>query len=170
MKPLFHNSMHRQGRMLANIVRFIVHNLEAENKLHFVENLTKLTKAHNVIGVTPEHYSVMGMTLVHTVRKCMGDDEFTDMHRHAWIVTYSKMMEVMIPVAVSGALPEKEKEGSTDKGGRTIQVKPIWHVGEGKTAEESGGSCPVAHTGTRESGSSCPVAHTRDASQLSRHE
>ena len=94
--PLFHGNMHRQGRMLANIVRFIVHNLEPANKANFVHNLTQLTKAHNVIGVTPQHYSIMGMTLVYTVRKCMGESEFTDMHRHAWVVVYSKMMEVSI--------------------------------------------------------------------------
>lgn len=156
VKPLFKGSMHRQGRMLANIVRFIVHNLEAENAAHFVENLTRLTRAHNVIGVTPEYYSVMGMTLVHTVRKCMGDEEFTDVHRHAWVVVYSKMMEVMIPVAVSGALPEKEGGKEGDKsGGRTIQVKPVWHVGEGKTGDE---------------GASCPMAHSHAPSQSSRHE
>ena len=138
VKPLFKNSMHRQGRMLANIVRFIVHNLDPDNRATFAHNLTVLTKAHNVRGVQPEYYSVMGMTLVHTVRKCMGEVEFTEQHRHAWVVVYSKMMEVMIPVAVSGALPDKEE-------GRTIQVKPVWHVGEGKLAEEES-ACPVAHS------------------------
>ena len=142
IKPLFKNSMHRQGRMLANIVHFIVHNLEEQNKRHFVANLTRLARAHNAIGVTAEHYSVMGMTLVHTVRKCMGDDEFTDMHRHAWVVVYSAMMAVIIPVAVSRAMPEAEEE---EEQGRVIRVKPVWHVGESKLSGNEA-SCPAGHS------------------------
>ena len=120
VKPMFSNSLTCQGHMLAAIVRFIVQNLEEKDDAHFVENLTELTKVHNERGVEAHHYSIMGMTQIYTIALCMGDDEFTEEHRKAWTLVYSKMMSVMIPV--SGERPNKAK---------LTQVGPTWRVERG---------------------------------------
>lgn len=105
VKPLFKKGMQAQGRMLANVVKYIILNLQDKNALTFKSSLQHLARTHNQKNITPEHYSVMGMCLVHTVRLCCGEVYFTEEHKDAWVQIYSKMMSVIIPVVVAGELP-----------------------------------------------------------------
>jgi hypothetical protein len=50
------------------------------------------------------------MVLIHTVRTCIGADRFTPELRSDWIAVYSKMMNVMIPIVISGRLPDENDQ------------------------------------------------------------
>lgn len=98
--------MQAQGRMLANLIKYIITNLSAGDEPMLKHSLEHLARVHNARGITAEQYSVMGMVLVHTVRICTGPAFWTDEHRNAWVQIYSKMMSYIIPVVISGRMPD----------------------------------------------------------------
>lgn len=113
VRPLFKRGIAGQGKMLANVIKYIVRNLQETQQDVFVASLTHLAKVHNKLGITADQYSVMGMCLVHTVRVCTGPEYFTDDIRMAWVHVYSKMMDVIIPVVVAGGMPGDEENIDT---------------------------------------------------------
>ena len=120
---MFTKGMAAQGRMLANVVKYILTNLDDNNAAVFKDSLNHLARVHNARGVTADHYSVMGMTLVHTVRICTGDKYFTDAHKDAWVHIYSKMMSVIIPVVVAGTIPDLADLDRPEQFGRSVYTK-----------------------------------------------
>jgi hemoglobin-like flavoprotein len=98
-KEKFQGNMNKQGQMLAAILKFLVKAIGHEPE--FTTSLQYLAMLHNALGITTQMYSLMGIILVDTVAKCLGS-EFTDEIRHAWITTYSAMMNVMIPIVEAG--------------------------------------------------------------------
>ncbi len=68
----------------------------------FVLALQHLAAVHNSYGILPAWYNVMGLTLLYAVRRVLGPDRFTPELEVVWKKTYSRMMLVIIPVAVSG--------------------------------------------------------------------
>jgi len=119
-KPMFTKGMAAQGRMLANVIKYIITKLDTSNNDVLRESLQHLARVHNQRGVTADHYSVMGMVLIHTVRLCTGDAYFTNAHRDAWVHIYSKMMSVIIPVVVEGTIPGVEDLARSEQfGGRS---------------------------------------------------
>jgi hypothetical protein len=63
--------------------------------------LVHLAAVHNSYGILPDWYNVMGLTLIYSVRHVLGES-FTHPMEVVWKKTYSRMMRVIIPVAVSG--------------------------------------------------------------------
>ena len=59
VKSMFTKGMAAQGRMLANVVKYIITNLDVDHASVFKDSLQHLARVHNVRGVTAEHYSVM---------------------------------------------------------------------------------------------------------------
>lgn len=102
VKPMYTRKMSSQGRMLANVIKFIVKQMEEEDQGIFVKTMEELAVVHNVRGVTADQYSTLGMVLVHTMRECCGPIMFDDDLRRAWVLVYSRMMQVIIPVVVAG--------------------------------------------------------------------
>jgi hypothetical protein len=82
-KPLFTKGMKAQGRMLANVIKYIITNLRESDESVLKESLEHLARVHNARGITADQYSVMGMCLVHTVRICCGPAYFTSKHKDA---------------------------------------------------------------------------------------
>ncbi len=105
---MFTKGMAAQGRMLANVIKYIISKLDNTSSDVLRDSLEHLARVHNQRGVSADHYSVMGMCLIHTVRICTGGDFFSEFHRAAWIQIYSKMMSIIIPVVVDGAIPSLE--------------------------------------------------------------
>ena len=101
VKPLFKRGIKTQGQVLANILSFILSRAEGDPD-GFVRILRHISVIHNQMGIESHYYSVVGQVLLMTLKKCLGDDLYTREVEYAWKVIYSKMMEVMIPVVVSG--------------------------------------------------------------------
>lgn len=55
-----------------------------------------------------EWYNVFGLSMLHTIRYCTDPDYFTDSVKEAWILTYSRMMCIIIPVCLRNQLPSKD--------------------------------------------------------------
>lgn len=89
---MFTKGMAAQGRMLANVVKYILTNLDDNNAAVFKDSLNHLARVHNARGVTADHYSVMGMTLVvsHHMHACTHSAQRTNGNgatgRHAEVV------------------------------------------------------------------------------------
>jgi hemoglobin-like flavoprotein len=66
-----------QGRMLANVIKYIITNLKEADETILCHSLKHLARVHNKRGITADQYSVMGMCLVHTVRICTGPSFWT---------------------------------------------------------------------------------------------
>lgn len=161
-RALFKHGIRHQGKMLANVIKYIVANLNKDES-EFKANLTLLAKVHNGRGITANHYSIMGMTLVHTIRVSLGS-AFTDELRVAWTVVYSRMMLVIIPVVVSGERVDDEYVAAvatkTEKEKEVAPVAPVavkqrfWAWREPNDEEES--KCPISNQGG--DASKCPAS------------
>lgn len=106
--------MSSQGKMLANVIKFIVSNIENEKERAFRDNLEHLARVHNERGISASQFSIMGVVLIQAIRECIGE-AFTESTRVAWVLIYSRMMEVIIPEVVSGRLPDHESEESKQR-------------------------------------------------------
>ncbi len=109
-KPLFKRGITAQGRMLANVLQHVLSHLSPDKEKEFKEALVIMTKFHNKLGIVAAHYSLMGTILLHSVRLCVGEENYTAPVQNAWVQVYSKIMAVVIPVVVSQELP---KEGES---------------------------------------------------------
>jgi hemoglobin-like flavoprotein len=96
---MFQGNVTKQGQMLASLLKFLVKAIG--NEPEFTTTLQYMAMLHNTLGVTTQHYSLMGIILVDTVASCLCSG-FTDDVRSAWITTYSAMMNVMIPIVEAG--------------------------------------------------------------------
>lgn len=134
-KPLFKRGIQAQGKMLANVIRFIVHNLNEANHGTFVASLTHLARVHNQRGIIAQWYDIMGLVLIHTMRLCTGTDYFTDQLKDAWIQVYSKMMAVIIPVVVRGELPDHE--GDAVQNPEKKKSNLVYNYKEGVESDQS---------------------------------
>jgi hemoglobin-like flavoprotein len=156
VRPMFKHGIRHQGKMLANVIKYIVANL-ANDETEFKANLTLLAKVHNGRGITANHYSIMGMTLVHTIRVCLGPG-FTEDLRVAWTVVYSRMMLVIIPIVVSGDRVEDDYVEAVTIGHQAPPEKQtkhrFWAWRDPNDEDES--KCPVSN----QSGDarSCPAS------------
>jgi hemoglobin-like flavoprotein len=72
------------------LLQFIITKLDGSSTEVLRDSLEHLARVHNQRGVTADHYSVMGMVLIHTVRLCTGEVFFTNGHRDAWVREASK--------------------------------------------------------------------------------
>lgn len=157
-RKLFTRGIRAQGKMLANVIKFIVENIGVNEK-EFKSNLTMLAKVHNGRGITANHYSVMGMTLIHSIRFCIGENQFTEQHRHAWIVVYSRMMIVMIPVVVSGETIDSDylvAKADEARASQSMPRRPAWIVDEPSACPISGNSRTNSGSGRKSQISQCP--------------
>lgn len=156
VKPLFKRGMKAQGRMLANVIKYIVTSMRESDEAIVRHSLEHLARVHNTIGIVADQYSVMGMCLIHTIRICTGKDYWTQDIHNAWVNIYSKMMSIIIPVVISG---EKDGDNTTMDVASLRQVEYYKGVNlnaDGDKVDENairakaqrkqktgGGSCPV---------------------------
>ncbi len=138
VKPLFKRGIKLQGKMLANVIRFIVHNLNESNHATFVASLTHLARVHNQRGIIAQWYDIMGLVLIHTMRLCTGTDYFSEELKEAWIHVYSKMMAVIIPVVVRGELPIEEDQGEAVNNQQNKKL--VYNYKDGAESDHSTGA------------------------------
>ncbi|MGF1520732.1 MAG: globin family protein [Leptolyngbyaceae cyanobacterium] len=93
-KPLFANTdvTEQSKKLLASLV-FVVENLKKPDAL--TDALKGLGARHVKYGALPEHYPLVGNTLLKTFAQYLGDD-WTPATQQAWIDAYGVITEVML--------------------------------------------------------------------------
>ena len=93
-KPLFaHSNMSEQGNKLLASLVFVVENLKKPGAL--TEALKGLGARHVKYGALPEHYPLVGNTLLKTFEEYLGD-AWTPQTKQAWVDAYGVITEVML--------------------------------------------------------------------------
>ncbi|MEM1278509.1 MAG: globin domain-containing protein [Cyanobacteria bacterium P01_H01_bin.152] len=93
-KPLFaHTDMGDQGRKLLSSLVFVIENLRRPGDL--TNALKGLGARHVKYGALPEHYPLVGNTLLKTFEQYLGS-EWTPDVKQAWVDAYGLITEVML--------------------------------------------------------------------------
>lgn len=93
-QPLFaHSNMKEQGNKLLTSLVFVVENLRKPGAL--TEALKGLGARHVKYGALPEHYPLVGNTLLKTFEQYLGNDWTSDT-KQAWVNAYGVITEVML--------------------------------------------------------------------------
>ncbi|SMX30695.1 globin family protein [Actibacterium lipolyticum] len=96
VKPMFKGELKEQGKKLMTTLGAVVNGLK--NLDAIVPVAQQLAVKHVDYGVQPDHYPVVGETLIYTLEKGLGED-FTPELRNAWVAAYGTLSSVMIDAA-----------------------------------------------------------------------
>jgi len=91
-----------QGKFLVALFSFIFTSLEDNEK--FDQILVRLAKSHSDKGVKAVEYGIIGSVLFWTLEHTLGPSIYDADTHLAWTKTFSRMLSVMVPVAVSHEL------------------------------------------------------------------
>lgn len=91
-KAMFKSDMSKQGKMLMKTINLAVKALDDVEPL--IPALKKLGANHVNYGVKERDYNVVGMALLWTLEKGLGD-AFTDEVKNAWAEVYDVLASVM---------------------------------------------------------------------------
>jgi hemoglobin-like flavoprotein len=116
-KPLFaHSNMAKQEMMLLESLVFVVENLRQPGTLSGA--LQGLGARHVKYGALPEHYPLVGNSLIKTFSQYLGDD-WTPETQQAWADAYGVITDIMLegadytPEQVQLTSPEAEVDEAT---------------------------------------------------------
>lgn len=119
-QPLFaHTNMKEQGNKLLLSLVFVIENLRKPGEL--TSTLRGLGARHVKYGALPEHYPLVGSSLLKTFEQYLGTD-WTENTKQAWVDAYGVITEVMLDgadyppeaVQLESAMPTLAKpEGTT---------------------------------------------------------
>lgn len=98
LKALFKGDMGAQATKLMQMIAAAVGKLNELDAL--VPVLQQLGKRHSGYGVLPEHYAVVGASLLKTLEQGLGP-AFTPATKEAWTAVYGVMAKVMTEAAAS---------------------------------------------------------------------
>jgi hemoglobin-like flavoprotein len=93
VRPLFTSDMAEQRRKLMAMIGMVVKALPRLAEI--LPNVRELGRRHAAYGAAPEHYPVVGETLLWTLRQGLGD-AFTPAHAEAWSQAYGLLADTMI--------------------------------------------------------------------------
>ena len=94
LKPLFANTrMDEQGNHLFDSLKFVVANLRKGEVLE--KALTGLGTRHVRYGVLPQHYPLVGESLLRTMSSFAGD-AWTPTVEQAWVDAYTAIVTIML--------------------------------------------------------------------------
>ncbi|MEO0533641.1 MAG: globin family protein [Cyanobacteria bacterium P01_A01_bin.123] len=132
-KPLFaHTNMKEQGNKLLMSLVFVIENLRKPGEL--TGALKGLGARHVKYGALPDHYPLVGNSLLKTFEQYLGAD-WTASTKQAWVDAYGLITEVMLEGADYS--PESvQLESATSAG----VEKPEGSIGTGTAAGIIGGS------------------------------
>lgn len=93
LRPLFRTDLRDQARKLVALITFSVNKLNDFDSV--VSDIEALGLRHNSYGVKPEHYEMVGESLMQMLEKGMGEKWNIDL-AYAWEKLYKYLSEVMI--------------------------------------------------------------------------
>ena len=96
VKPLFHGDMTEQRRKLMASLAVVVRGLSDLPSI--LPAASALAKRHVNYGAKPEHYPVVGETLLWTLARALGP-RWTPAVASAWTAAYTTLSEFMIEAA-----------------------------------------------------------------------
>lgn len=117
VKPMFKGDITEQGAKLMATLGVVVNGLR--NLEAIVPVAQDLAIKHVAYGVQPEHYAVVGESLIFTLEKGLGD-AFTPDLKDAWAAAYSTLSGVMIDAAYPKPVSPEVAAAAT------AQKKPFW--------------------------------------------
>lgn len=100
LRPMFPADIKPQAKKLVGVLAIVVASLDRLGEIMPV--VEGLGRSHGAYGVKPHHYDQVGGALIWTLDRMMGD-QFTSDVRHAWIVAYTTLSEVMMSAAEEAA-------------------------------------------------------------------
>lgn len=106
-RGIFTKSTLKQGELLLRMLSFAVSELN-EDETKFNKTFHNLANCHNRIGVKACEYGIFGEVLFWALKKTLGPEIYTAAVHGAWIKIYSKMLTVIIPVAVAYEINHKD--------------------------------------------------------------
>ncbi|MDJ0901701.1 MAG: globin family protein [Xenococcus sp. MO_188.B8] len=123
-KPLFAGTnMEEQNKRLLNYLVLIVVNLRKPEVLD--QALRGLGARHVKYGALPEHYPLVGNTLLTTFEQYLGD-KWTPEVKQAWVDAYGAISEIMLDGADYSeseiALATPEPEAEIEEGGLPVEL------------------------------------------------
>ncbi|MBY5364435.1 hemin receptor [Rhizobium leguminosarum] len=96
VRPLFAEDIRPQSRKLVQMLAVVVNGLQ---KLEAILPAVKeLARRHKGYGVVEDHYNAVGLTLIWTLRRGLGDD-FTPEVECAWNEAFGVLSGAMIAAA-----------------------------------------------------------------------
>jgi len=90
---MFPENMEAQYRKLIEMLNVIVARLEKLDELK--SEITSMAERHVSYGVKPQHYNLVGVALIWTLQKALGN-EWDDETKAAWINCYTILSGTMI--------------------------------------------------------------------------
>ena len=100
LRPMFRGDLTEQGKKLMDMIRTVVGNLRALDRI--IPGVRALGSRHAGYGVRDEHYETVGSALLWTLEQGLGDG-FTDEVRDAWAVAYTILANTMKEAATEAA-------------------------------------------------------------------
>jgi len=91
-----------QGKFLVSMITLSLSELDNPEK--FNTALVKLAEVHYHRGVKASEYGIVGEVLFWALRQVVGTEFYTDKMHSAWVKVYSRMLRVIVPVAISWEL------------------------------------------------------------------
>ena len=123
-KPLFeHTNMAKQKQMLLGALVMVVENLRKPEVLS--ESLKGLGARHVKYGALPEHYPLVGNSLLKTFEQYL-DTNWTQQVKQAWVDAYGAITALMLEGAEYA--PEEVELNSPPGGGNTAAGGPAMTV------------------------------------------
>jgi len=93
VRPMFPSDMSEQRRKLMAAIGMVVKALPRLAQI--VPNVEALGRRHAAYGVLPEHYPLVGTTLLWTLEQGLGEG-FTEAHAAAWAEAYGLLADTML--------------------------------------------------------------------------
>jgi hemoglobin-like flavoprotein len=98
-KSLFSSGLQSQGKFLVKMISITLSQLG--DKEAFDKTMGELTIRHCERGVKAIEYGVVGDVLFWCIKTCVGAAAFTPEIGGAWVRIYSKMLQIVVPLAVT---------------------------------------------------------------------
>src|SRR5258705_3933393 len=96
LRKMFPQNMEEQYQKLLDMLNTIVERLEKLDELK--GDIVAMAKRHKDYGVKPQQYSMVGIALIWTLHKTLGQEWNEDI-RSAWVNCYAILSGTMITVA-----------------------------------------------------------------------
>src|SRR5262249_1989897 len=94
LRPMFRGDIEEQGRKLMQMIGVAVSSLRQWDKI--AATVEQMGRRHAGYGVRDEHYGTVALALLWALEQGLGEEQFTDEVRDAWIALYVRLTEAML--------------------------------------------------------------------------